>query len=346
MNKMLVIGDLHLRESLGYSDYIENGRTQEENEILDFIVNESTDCNSIIFLGDQLNSKTNSAGVIKKFVRFIERFSGKDLYIILGNHEIVNSNGNTAIDFLKEVKNSRWHIITEVESYNIGNTVAVFCPYLTKSGLEVETNEEAKEKIHSKLACSKFDFLFIHHAISDTKVTSGILVDTFPEPILDKKRLLKHYDLIVGGHIHAPSLEKNVLVAGSIFNNEVGETQKYVWKIDADAKKVDRIPLPGRGVYKLEDPTDEQLSSVPKSSIIKVILTKKKSTAEIIELKEKLSTFDTYILLEQTNKKRAKMHYGEGESILEFNVEGLLEVYAKERKLDYSKLLKGFELIK
>ena len=341
-----VIGDLHFRENLSYSDYISDRRVGEEKEILDFIVNSFSDCDKIVFMGDQLNSRTNSSLTLKKLVNFVERFSGKEIYMLKGNHECFGD-GRSAIDFLAEINNDKWHIINRTP-ININGMV--FCPYMTNAELGAKDNEEALKIIMDLILMAKGKdkgkILFHHNAIYDTVVNSGRSVNDFPEPILPAKELEKEFDLIVGGHIHKPQRKDNILVTGSIFNNEVNEIKKSIFKIDEDTLEIETINLPGRKIYKLEDPKDEDLEKIEKESIVKVILTKKIASVEITKLKEKLKIFDAYILVEQIPKTKKKMHYGEGESVLEFTIEELLGVYSKDKKIDNKKIKRGFELIK
>lgn len=340
-----IVGDLHLKENLGYDNYIEGGRDLEEKEILDHIVKSFEDCDKIVFMGDQLNGRTNSSSVIKKFVNFVERFDGKEIYMISGNHEKMGS-GRTAIDFLAEIRNPKWHIITRTP-ITIDNMV--FLPFMTNPELEAKDNEDALKKI-MKLTKDAKDktskILFHHHSMSNTVVNSGRSVNEFPEPILDVDELKKDFDLIVGGHIHRPQIKDNILVSGSIFNHEVGEVGKCIFKIDEETLKVETIDLPGRKIYKREDPTDADIDAIEKNSIVKVIITKKLSSLKATELKEKLKRFDAYIYIEQIPREKKKLHYNEGESLLEFSIPELLNVYAKDNNLDSKKVLKGFDLIK
>ena len=348
---LLIVGDLHMKPSLSYAEYIKDGRKSEKKEILDFIVNQSENCDSVVFLGDQLNSRTNSPEVIREFVNFLERFEGKEIYIISGNHESF-ADGRTALDFLKEIKNKKWHIITNTtKKFQLGPISATFCPYFTKSELEVSENSEAIEKILEKLEPA--DLLFHHHTMGLGGKIAGLAldIDQLPEPVLPIEKLQKMYKVIFGGHIHKSYTKfDKAIVTGSIFNNEVGETQKYVWKIDETAEDInttiEQIELPGRKVLKLEDPTIKDLEAVDKSSIVKVIITKKVSVEFFAELKISLKRFDAYILLERIPKKRKKMHYTEGESILEFRIEDLLKLYAKEKEVSYEDLKNGFDLIR
>lgn len=352
-SKTLIIGDLHWKDELNYANYIKDNREKEKQEILNFIVEQSNDCNSIIFLGDQLNSKTNSSKVLKEFTNFIERFEGKEIYIISGNHEKL-SNGKTALDYLKEIKNPKWHIITKTAvKFQIGAINAVFLPYMTKPELEAKDNKEALKKISNLLEPA--DILFHHHTMSIDGKIAGLPLDAdmLPEPILPIKNLIKYYTLIIGGHIHKMTkIGNNAIVAGSIFNNEINEKQKYIFKIDCNLKEkkllesVEQIALPGRSIYGLNDPIEKQLEDIPKNSIVKITLTKKKTVDEIEKLKTVLKKFDAYILLERIPKTKKKMHYGKGEAILNFDINELLKLYADTKKVDYTLLQRGFELIK
>lgn len=341
-NKILCIGDIHWKPELSYSEFIDDHRIIEKREILDFIINSSYDCEKIVFLGDQLNSKNNTSEVIKEFVNFLERFGDKKLYIIGGNHE-KGGDGKSALDFLGEITNKNWIIITDKI---VKKKKLVFCPYFNKAELEVENNEQATEKIMEMLKDNQGDILFVHHALTNTTTSSGIVTNIFSEPILPRKELEKMYKLVIGAHIHLPDISKNTIITGSVFCNEVSEIEKYIYKINEEDLKVEKIKLPGRGIYGLTDPTDEDLNKIPKKSILKVTITKETSTIKINELKDKLKEFDAYVLLSQIPHQRKKLHLKEGDNILEFSIEQLLKIYAEEKSVDLNKLTHGFSLIK
>lgn len=333
-----IIGDLHFKESLGYADYVTDGRRPEREEILNFIVDTFKECDTIVFLGDLLNSRSNSPHTIKSLVNFIEQFHGKEVYMIAGNHEKYGD-GRSALDFLKEIKNPKWHVITN-EIFSVGSMT--FLPSFSKSEKGKDTNEEFIKEIMSLLPGG--DILFHHFAVTDTLTNSGISVEAFSEPIFTRKNLEKKYKLIVGGHIHAAQCVGKTVVSGSIFNNEVGEKEKYIWTID-DALKVKQIKLPGRAIYKLENPTEAELDAIDPSSIVKVVITKKLERSKVDELKERLAKFDAFLVSEQVPNERKKIEFGNGEAVTEFSIEQLLEVYSKERGVDLAKLKLGFELI-
>lgn len=345
-----IIGDQHFRDNLAYADNISDRRVAEEKEILDFIVESFKDCEHIVLLGDNFNARNNSSETNRKFVEFLERFGKKDVYIISGNHE-KKGDGKTAIDFLGEIDKPNWHIFTKPSSIEFAvkhqarkiatkgtETLKIdFLPYMLNSELGVENCEEATKEIMKHLDGG--DILFAHHAISGTSF-NGIKTDMLHEVVLPKAKLEKKYKLVVAGHIHAPQQYGNILITGSLFTMEVGEIEKFIWKIDKDLE-VEKIKVPGREIHKLENPTPDDLDAVPPNSIVKTIVTDKK--IDIEKLKEELGRFDASLLVEDYPDTRKKAHIEEG--AFDFSIEALLKLYSEEKGVDYQKLLKGLQLI-
>ena len=71
--KILIVGDMHCREKLGYSDYFADRRNSEKKTVFEQITRIAEKCSSIVFLGDQLNGRNNPSEVIREFVEFVER---------------------------------------------------------------------------------------------------------------------------------------------------------------------------------------------------------------------------------------------------------------------------------
>lgn len=338
-NKIGVIGDLHAKDFLSYSEYIPDQRIKERNDILDFIVKTFEDCDHIVLLGDIFNQKNNSSETIKEVVKFLERFNQKEVYLLSGNHE-KKGDGKTAIDFLKEVNKPNWHIFTTGESLSITGLKVTFLPYLFASELGLNTSEEVSAKLIKDLEGG--DILFAHHAISGTTF-QGLPTELLKEPVLNKEKLEKKYKLVMAGHIHDPQEVGRTVIAGSVFTAQVGEIEKFIWKINEDLS-VEKFKVPNREIHKIENPTDADLDKIKSDSIVKVVLTKKKKE-DIETFKKKLAKkFDAYLLIENYPSKRKKMHIEGG--ALDFSLESLLKMYAEAREVDYQKLLKGLELIK
>lgn len=338
-NKILVVGDLHMKEFLSYSDYVEDKRVAEKKEIMGVILKASKDCNTVVFLGDNFDHKNNSSEVTREFVSFLESFGDKELYILSGNHE-KKGNGSTAIDFLGEIKKPNWHIITKPQvGVSVNNLKVDFLPYMLRSELGTENEKDSASKIMDEVLQGG-DILFHHHTIEGKwgSLNTGLL----SEIVLSCGELMSKYKLILGGHIHTPSISNNVYLTGSIFNSHVGETGKFIHKIDTDTLNVEKISLPGRKIYGLENPTKEDLDKLEKNSIIKVVITDK--TVDVDSLRKELSNFDTYLLTEQYPNTRKRVKFDEGE--LDLGIESLLKIYAENKGLNYDRLLSGYIKIK
>lgn len=105
-----IIGDLHFKEDLRYADYVTDRRKPEIKKVLDTIVENFVDCDRVVFLGDNFDIKNPSNQVIRAFTEFVERFTGKELFILAGNHE-KTADGKTAIDYLQEIKKDRKSVV-------------------------------------------------------------------------------------------------------------------------------------------------------------------------------------------------------------------------------------------
>lgn len=337
--KILCVGDVHAKDFLSYADYISDKRISEKQEILDFVVKQAEDCQHIVFLGDLFHSKNNSSETNRWIVEFLEKFDQKDIYIISGNHD-KKGDGSTAIDFLGEVKKNNWHIYTKFDSVSLfDNKVKLdFLPYMLNSELEVASTESATEKIMNNL--NGGDILFTHHNITGTSF-NGISTDILKGVVLDKDELEKKYKLIIAGDIHVPQQYGKVTITGSLFTSEVGELEKFIWKIDDDMV-VKKIKVPCRPIYKLINPTPIQLTKLPKNAIVKIIITDK--NISIDELKIIADGFDASLIIEDYPSERRKMKIDENNA-MDFSITSLLKLYADSKKIDYQKLIHGFELL-
>lgn len=344
--KIGVVSDLHLKEKLSYADYIEDGRQSEKELILSFIPKELSDCDTIILLGDQFNSKNNPSIVVKEFVSFLESFDPKQtIYIISGNHEI-HANGLGALDFIGELRGKpNWILVNHLTQVTNKNSKIVLCPYMTKAALRKTNNEEALKELMKMIKGQEGNMFFCHQSISDT-MCGDINVNLFNELVLPKDKLEKQFDLIFAGHIHNSFHKDKTYIAGSIFSNDTADNRKYIWKINDKTLEVEKVEVPGRLIVKAENPALADINMVNRTSIVKVVLTKKRTKEEMTALKKELNKFDAHILIEQYPNERKKMHFTEGESILNLDLEKLLDIYAKSRGIELKKLLNALELLK
>jgi len=335
--KILIIGDQHFKDNLSYAEYVPDGRVGEKKDVLDFIVEAGKDCDNVVFMGDNLNSKNNTSETNREFVNFIERFWNKDVYIISGNHE-KKGDGKTAIDFLAEINKGNWFIFKNIASAKIGGLKIDFLPYMLKSEWGVETNEEAVKAMMKNLTGG--DILFMHHAIKGF-MSNGVKTDTFGEPLFSKTALEKLYHTVIAGHVHEPQEKDRTIITGNIFTEQVGDKEKFIWKID-DKFNVEKIKLPGRPIVKLVNPTLDKFREIDDHGIVKVVLTDKK--IDVDEIKSMLKgRFDALLVIEDYPNTRKKAHL-EG-AAFDFSIEALLKLYSEERGVEYQRLLNGLKLI-
>lgn len=336
--KLLIVGDAHFRQELPYSPAFKDGRRAEWGAVKQTIIEASAGVDAVVMMGDNFNSRHNHSAVQDEFVTFLNDFGDKDIYIIAGNHERYGL--LTALDHLKSLGRKNWHIFTDIGSVKIGNSTLVFLPYLTPGVLGVKDLQEANEKIIDMLPDG--DFLFAHHTVSGIDLHGGS-IEYMNEVVLDLSRLEKKYLSIFTGHIHdAQRVSDKTLVVGSIFTAEVGEDHKSVFTFDTKSGDIDSIDLPVRGIYKHVWNGPSSLMHMPSNSIVKCVVTDR--SVNLDEVRDVLTRFDAYVIIEQYPREREKVHFEDG--AMDLSVDNMLKIYADARNLSYNRLKDGFELIR
>jgi DNA repair exonuclease SbcCD nuclease subunit len=339
--KLLLIGDLHFRPNLAYSEYISDRRESEKQGVLDQIIETAKDHDAIVLMGDNLNSKNNESKVIREFVAFLERLVAlkKPLAIIAGNHE-KNAQGLSAIDFLREI-NYPWKIVTDKsEVWDVLGTKIVLHPYLYRQEVGAEDNVEASKKIQNLLPDAN---IFLGHQTISGFMLNGIPTSELDEPVLDADFLRRKYKFSAIGHIHKSDYKDNILMTSSVFTNEVNELKKSVWTLSYENEKaiVTECLLKQRGIYKLIDPEEKDILVIEPENIVKVEVTKRDTDVEA--LRKKLKRFDGSILLERYPNERTTVET-DGD-LNDYSIPAMIELYAKSKELNVDILMKGFELI-
>jgi len=334
MNKVCIIGDIHFKAELSYSSSVSDGRRSEWEAVKRTIHKTAKECSAVVLMGDNLNSRNNPSAVLKEFIEFLKEFGDKPIHILVGNHE--RQGLTTALDFLDKVKYPGWHVYTDITGgVDIGDKIATFVPSVTPAILGVETKEEAADIISN---LPKADIAFMHHAINGTSGT-----EFFNEIIVDKDKL--KFGMTFGGHVHkAERLSDKVIITGSIMTAEIGEHKKSVWVWNGDDNSVEEVPLPVRGIHKIDwdENFEKNLEAIPQKSIVKCVIEDKKASITLI--KDSLKGFDSALIIEQYPNERSKVDYGE--KGLDLSVESLLKIYAKNKEVSYKDLSEGFMLIK
>lgn len=339
--KLGIIGDLHLKLKLSFSEYIEDERLGEKQNVYNTIYREFEDCDGIVFMGDNLNCYMNSPSVITDFVQLIKGFSGKEIFILCGNHE-VGLLGKSAIDFIKELKDPHIHAVID-DILKFDNFV--FVPYFSTSSFNTKDHKEASLKLQEKIASFGGDYIFLHQAISGTEVGGGITTDSFLEIVLDKEFLKKNYKQVFAGHIHKHSQDENIKITGSVFTNEVNEKEKWIFKLNTDLNIVESIKLPVTPIVKIVNPDDEKIL-LNKGNIVKCIISDVLLKDKIDHIKELLSqNTKAFIIIEQYPNQREKIEVQNGGSF-DFSIDNLLTIYASAKQQDINQINKAFNYIR
>jgi DNA repair exonuclease SbcCD nuclease subunit len=345
MSKILICGDLHQRFSLPYADCIPDGRKSEWESIKAKMVETSKDCQAVVFLGDFYNARHNHSTVLKDSIDFLRSFGDKEIHIIVGNHSRYGD--STALDFLKNIPHTNWFIYTEPMLTVVAGQEAFMIPFMTPSSLGAEDKEDGLKKLLAMFPKNAIPLAFVHHGITGSKI-HGQVIDFFNEIVLPQKKMEQHFSHIFGGHIHGKqNIFPSIYITGNVLTQEVGDHSKSIWTYESNGTidvEIKEIPLPVRGIYKLEWSEDAEkiYGGIPKNSIVKCYVTTRGTNIELV--KETLSRFDASIIVEQYLSERSKVHFEDGG--LDLSVESMLKKYAEAKKLSYADLSEGFELIK
>jgi DNA repair exonuclease SbcCD nuclease subunit len=326
---------MHFKEHLGYYDHVEDARDGELSQILDFIVDNLSDCDKIVFLGDNFDKKNNQSMVIKRFIEFVERFNDKEVFILAGNHEKENF-GRTAIDFLREIKGKNWHIITrDIQKFDN----MVFVPFFTAKELELSSTKEASEHLVSEINKQGGEIIFAHLSLSGAMLNGLIDSSVLHEIVLPLEKI---NGTVIAGHIHSPQtiLGKHIIV-GSVFNNDANDNGKIILKIEDGVTT--KIDLPGRRIVTVTDPTSKDLESIDRGNIIKAIFTKK--TKETDDVKTILAEFDGHSIVRSFKERRKKSKLS-GKNVLDMSIEETVKMYCSINEIEFSSIEKAFNLIK
>ena len=344
--KVAVIGDLHMKDKLGYADLVEDGRESERKAVLDFIVEKSKDCDAIVFLGDQFHTKNPSAETIRMFTEFLEMFGDKPLYLLAGNHE-VSGDGTSALDYLKEINGKDWNVFKEIAFVAVktdsGEAHFQFVPWVPKTVLGTQTNEEAGQKIIGEFQDA--DYAFAHYAVSGCDA-NGVSTSLFNEPVLPAEELQRRFKRVLAGHIHTPQTNGNVTVVGSVFTNEVGEEIKRVVILDTEKNEIETFVLPCRPILKLVDAKEPDMERIPDNAIVKMEIRDpellKELAMEAIECELAHKT-DGFVITKNVKTERERL-VDTKDGIPDLGVKNLLRIYAETKDINLSEILHGYEL--
>lgn len=173
----------------------------------------------IVNLGDTFDQHTVSSYDIDVASEFFKRFKYVNVphLVLVGNHEMINSDFN-AIELLGNIDNIT--VISEPTTINTSllpnriqnnepNIELAFFPYCNYTDI---------------IEFPKGKYLFSHLDIQGAVVRGDVVLNEG----VDMKLLGSQYDLVFNGHIHKPSVCKNIVNVGSITTHSFSDDENSV----------------------------------------------------------------------------------------------------------------------
>lgn len=161
----------------------------------------------IINLGDTFDVHTLTSydiSTASEFFKCFEEFTDIKHYVLVGNHEMVNQNFN-AVELLNNIDNIT--VISDPRTLCDGELA--FLPYCNYNDItEFPTGK----------------FLFSHQDIQGSQIRGDIQL---PDGI-SSDFLQKTYKLVFNGHIHKPSIFKNIINVGSVTTHSFADDNDSV----------------------------------------------------------------------------------------------------------------------
>lgn len=326
MPKTIIIGDPHFKHSYGNADAFADRREAERQSVEDAVIAAASGCDDAVVLGDTLDSRSPHPEAVRRMASFLSRMLKAvkgDIHILVGNHDGF-ADGSSAFDFLREIADSRIRIHSSVVTVDVGGRPALMVPYLRRYAIDASGNADPVS-----YALARYDgqwAVFAHHAFSGCMMEGGFPTDKLNEPVLPKDGFGKA--MLFGGHIHKPQDVGRIRVVGSLMNEAIGDSDTKRVLI-ADGDDVTEVFLPGRKLYRLVDPTPEQVAAaLSEDTLVKVVANEGDQFPDA----EKL-----IVTYRPKQDGRRRVAYTD-----DFSIDNLLKLYAETNKKDHERLVRAY----
>lgn len=265
--KVAILGDTHFGGgySLGTSNQHRqiNTRLIDYANTFDYVVDYMKNHNikRFIITGDIFESRRPYAAELGLFAEKMNRLSeiGITTHIVIGNHDLVQEQSSTTVDVLKNLKLPTVNIHSDIESITIDNFNVIFLPFRNRQMLNCSSNEEAIERINTKLIYERSKLigptiLVGHFMIDCNDVVSHFATEIESNEIVLPKNMFNDFDGTIMGHIHGHKvLRKNPFISyvGSMERNTFGEKdeQKHFLIFDSNDISFQFEELPIRNLF-------------------------------------------------------------------------------------------------
>jgi exonuclease SbcD len=228
--KHIILGDIHLGKSLsigkpgrpGKSGYELNSRISDKIHLLYWVLDHARqqDIKHIIITGDVYEEQRPHPTVIGLFMRWLKQCEVQKIAvdIVAGNHDIMRTGAYTssALDLIPAVEMEYANVHKDPVTKCIGHTLFTFVPYRDRRMYEVDTAEEALDKLFEEVTVKAKDPVLIydreperilvgHLSLAGSLRITDEIADSLNEIFVPTDRMTR-WDRVIMGHIHHPQV--------------------------------------------------------------------------------------------------------------------------------------------
>lgn len=274
MNKIILLGDLHLGKNLsqgrtGIGSNL-NSRIVDQLNLLDWTLDRAIEntAEHIIITGDVFEEPRPNLPLITLFVSWLKKCQANSInvHIILGNHDILR-NGfvySSPLDIISEVEMEGIEVYKNIDSIIIDTTAFTFIPFRDRKSLGAATQQDGLKILQETIAYElaslprTYKKVVVGHLVIEGSIPVGDEIDDITNELFCPIKMFEGYDYVWMGHVHKPQVmnKKNPYVAhiGSMDISNFGETEqkKYIVILDTDSDEEFQIEyLPTRALRKI-----------------------------------------------------------------------------------------------
>ena len=287
--KIALITDTHFgarNDNLNFNEYF-----YKFYEDLFFPYLKENNITTVIHLGDVMDRrKYISYRIAKDFrERFIDKFHGIDLHMMVGNHDTYYKN-TSGVNSLQELIDGRYDNMTiydKAQEVDFDGCKILFVPWI---------NAENMSHTTKMLKTSSAQICMGHLELSGFEMQKGMVMDHGWD-----KEEFNRFDTVMSGHYHHKSDDGQVFYLGTpyeLYWNDWNDPKGF-HVFDTDTREIERIENPHKIFSKIyyDDSSGSYENhdvSKYKDKYVKLIVVNKKDLYQFDKFVDKLLTADCY----------------------------------------------------
>ena len=287
--KIALITDTHFgarNDNLNFNEYF-----YKFYEDLFFPYLKENNITTVIHLGDVMDRrKYISYRIAKDFrERFIDKFHGIDLHMMVGNHDTYYKN-TSGVNSLQELIDGRYDNMTiydKAQEVNFDGCKILFVPWI---------NAENMSHTTKMLKTSSAQICMGHLELSGFEMQKGMVMDHGWD-----KEEFNRFDTVMSGHYHHKSDDGQIFYLGTpyeLYWNDWNDPKGF-HVFDTDTREIERIENPHKIFSKIyyDDSSGSYENhdvSKYKDKYVKLVVVNKKDLYQFDKFVDKLLTADCY----------------------------------------------------